>query len=771
MQNRTSRTALRVTALLILLAWGGGAEAATRVWSGAVNGSWGTAKNWVGGVAPRAVDDLYFPANAPVLSVSNTVSLSFGIIQIDGPYVISGNPILAKGVVGAAETGVASILNKLILQPNGTIGVAVELSLQLKGPVVLGAGQSTFQGGLGLQFFDSISGPAGITVREGFVQFRDTNSYQGPTIVENAGILELTRIAGSLDATLGATAGTTTVMPGGTLRLRAIQKVSESLLLHGRGAMSRVGGIPYGQGALQVMPPSEVALTEPLRVGTDASVQVGAFAAVTDNSHLTVTDLIPEPGAADVRLTKLGAGTLGLRSPTNRIAVPLHVAEGQFFLVDSILPRPDFWPPNFEADLVVGGTTNRFFPPNNTALADLSLPFNFRPNAAPPSRVLGDQVSVTVLNGGRVIFGPVQSGLGTPLRLNLGTVDLWDPNGVAGPRAVGTHRGLVEIDGVGISKIRGKFGLDGVVTIRALNPRAVLRFENGFLAGGGGILGDTLEVDGGTVTFATTTANRFTNLVVLTGAVTAEPVVASFAQFNIVGSPESEVPASLTISQSGQVSPSNSFEVRRNGTLKFTAPATANLQRLFLNGGRLEPRKLTVVSAEFAGDSVVRLAPENPLDVPLTIQGPDWTWNGTVTAEVAIPEPPVNNSKFVLVRWNGSGPFPGRFQGLPDGERILLGTASARVNYAGGDGNDLEIRILPDQPTSPNPPSVSTTPEGKVILSWPEAAACQLEFRTNLDPSTAWVPVETPAASNGEVRLEIDPGTAGAIGYYRLGCP
>ena len=93
------------------------------------------------------------------------------------------------------------------------------------------------------------------------------------------------------------------------------------------------------------------------------------------------------------------------------------------------------------------------------------------------------------------------------------------------------------------------------------------------------------------------------------------------------------------------------------------------------------------------------------------------------------------------------------------------------MNYAGGDGNDLEIRILPGETTSPDPPSVSTTPSGDVILSWPEAAACRLEFRPNLDSSTAWMVVETPAASNGLIRLKIDPATTGSIGYYRLGCP
>ena len=253
--------------------------------------------------------------------------------------------------------------------------------------------------------------------------------------------------------------------------------------------------------------------------------------------------------------------------------------------------------------------------------------------------------------------------------------------------------------------------------------------------------------------------------------ITAEPAVASSGLTNVVGSPESGAPASLVISQTGQVAPSTTVEIRKNGTLRMKPPGTASLERLILNGGRLEARKLTVVNAEFSEGAVVRLAPENSQDVPLTVTGPAWDWNGTVTAEVAIPQPPVLNSKFVLVRWRGAGPFPGRFEGLPDGQRIPLGGASARVTYAGGDGNDLEILILPGESTPPDPPSVTPTSTGTVALRWPAAAACQLEFRPNLLPTTPWTPVKTPPPANGEIQLEINPATDSTTGYYRLACP
>ncbi|MFO1461770.1 MAG: hypothetical protein U1G08_20510 [Verrucomicrobiota bacterium] len=154
---------------LLVLALGRRLEAATRVWSGAFNGSWNNAKNWDGGVVPRSGDDLRFPIDAPVQTVSNNLAISFGTIAIDGRYTFSGNPILARNFGGASAIGPAVVLNKLILQPNGNIAAGVELTLQLQGPVVLGGGQAIFQGGLGLQFLDAISGPAGITVRDGLV--------------------------------------------------------------------------------------------------------------------------------------------------------------------------------------------------------------------------------------------------------------------------------------------------------------------------------------------------------------------------------------------------------------------------------------------------------------------------------------------------------------------------------------------------------------------------------------------------------------------------
>ena len=118
--------------------------------------------------------------------------------------------------------------------------------------------------------------------------------------------------------------------------------------------------------------------------------------------------------------------------------------------LDNLHPRPNSWPPNFEADLVVGEPPRRYSAEQWRRRRSFSA---LLPQCLGTTQSLGDAVSVTVLHGGRVIFGPAR--LGNPLRQNLGTVDLWTTTGPA-PRPAGTHRGAIEIDGDGQLQDPGK---------------------------------------------------------------------------------------------------------------------------------------------------------------------------------------------------------------------------------------------------------------------------------------------------------------------------
>src|SRR5262249_25839100 len=68
---------------------------ATRVWDGGgANNQWGTAANWVGDVAPKAGDDLVFPAVALQTSNANTLTLSFASMTVSGSgYSFSGSGV------------------------------------------------------------------------------------------------------------------------------------------------------------------------------------------------------------------------------------------------------------------------------------------------------------------------------------------------------------------------------------------------------------------------------------------------------------------------------------------------------------------------------------------------------------------------------------------------------------------------------------------------------------------------------------------------------
>src|SRR5262245_49674511 len=105
--------------LLVILASNTTAAAAERTWTGAVNGRWDLAGNWLGGVAPRAGDSLNFPQNTSTLAVSNQLAASFDNVLFSHGYRVSGLPILAR-VVGAMHDGLPiEIENRILLRSDG----------------------------------------------------------------------------------------------------------------------------------------------------------------------------------------------------------------------------------------------------------------------------------------------------------------------------------------------------------------------------------------------------------------------------------------------------------------------------------------------------------------------------------------------------------------------------------------------------------------------------------------------------------------------------
>ena len=114
---------------------------ATDIWTGAVSGSWMTAGNWSGGVAPSPNDDLVFPATAANLTNTNDFpgGTTFNSITIQGAgYNLSGNTLnLNTGITTSYTTGTSTdaidtvltaIVAPITVNKGGTLDVSGVLS-------------------------------------------------------------------------------------------------------------------------------------------------------------------------------------------------------------------------------------------------------------------------------------------------------------------------------------------------------------------------------------------------------------------------------------------------------------------------------------------------------------------------------------------------------------------------------------------------------------------------------------------------------------------
>jgi len=84
------------SALLLAFAVTLPVAAADRISTGADNGRWDMAANWLGGGLRRANDSLIFPQTARTPAVSNPLNVSFDRIFSEHGYSVSGSPILAR---------------------------------------------------------------------------------------------------------------------------------------------------------------------------------------------------------------------------------------------------------------------------------------------------------------------------------------------------------------------------------------------------------------------------------------------------------------------------------------------------------------------------------------------------------------------------------------------------------------------------------------------------------------------------------------------------
>src|SRR5579875_3678322 len=114
-------------------------------WTGAVSASWTDGNNWAGGVAPKAGDDLVFPATAANLTNNNDFAggTTFSSITIQGPgYNLTGNALnLTNGITASYATGASTdAINTAFLAVVAPITVSLGGTLNIPGVLSGAAG-------------------------------------------------------------------------------------------------------------------------------------------------------------------------------------------------------------------------------------------------------------------------------------------------------------------------------------------------------------------------------------------------------------------------------------------------------------------------------------------------------------------------------------------------------------------------------------------------------------------------------------------------------
>ncbi|MBI5089475.1 MAG: autotransporter-associated beta strand repeat-containing protein [Actinobacteria bacterium] len=191
---RTRRTIITLGAVALALTSIGVpapvAEAASRTWTGAVDGVWSTVGNWSGG-AIQSGDDLVFPTGPTRTTSTNDLApgTTIGSLTIDASgYSLFGNAVTVAGPISSTSSDgrSTSAIPTTLAGPGGPVSVASGGTLELSG---------------------AIDGTQGLTLSGGgTLELTSTgNSYTGATTID-AGVLQA-----------DGTVPTAVVLGGGTL--------------------------------------------------------------------------------------------------------------------------------------------------------------------------------------------------------------------------------------------------------------------------------------------------------------------------------------------------------------------------------------------------------------------------------------------------------------------------------------------------------------------------------------------------------------------------
>ena len=68
---------------------------------------------------------------------------------------------------------------------------------------------------------------------------------------------------------------------------------------------------------------------------------------------------------------------------------------------------------------------------------------------------------------------------------------------------------------------------------------------------------------------------------------------------------------------------------------------------------------------------------------------------GEALLNVTLGYTPATNDSFIIVNNTGASAVTGTFEGLAEGDTITVSDVTLQITYAGGDGNDVELRQVP----------------------------------------------------------------------------
>ncbi len=264
--------------------------AASHTWTGATNQLWTTPTNWLGNVAPVAGDDLIFPDGVANTTVTNNFApgTTFRSININGAYIMSGNPIVLNLGMNVVSAGTTYAI-PTTLGASQTWDVLGESSiLNTLGQVTLAGNNLTLtvRGDSHLNMSGIISGFGNVTKTEsGTLSLFAGNTYSGLTTVAG-GVLEVqnNKSLGLGDGTAG---NGTIVNDGASIALFSVAVVNEALTLNGAGHLG-LGALQAAGGNSQLTGPITLASPHVL-MNLDAVTGLNVLGVVSGPGELDVT--------------------------------------------------------------------------------------------------------------------------------------------------------------------------------------------------------------------------------------------------------------------------------------------------------------------------------------------------------------------------------------------------------------------------------------------------------------------------------------------------